>query len=145
MGLGLAAQPTPPAPREVPPEDTRTARLRAVSELVRLYEELERALEVPGDGELAQLVSTSRAGERALGRWANRLEALRNLKRYVEGGAPEPAPLDAEPPVDFSLRIPWTLPEPRALPLAWQAGAFLAGFAIALVCMAGFAIALVCM
>ena len=132
MGVQLAAQRIVPVARQGGSDETRTARLHAVTEVLRLFQDLERALDVTADGELARLITASRAGERALGRWAVRLDALRSMKRRVESGIIEPlgwTGTQAGPP-----RSGWTLRAPTTLPFAWEAAAFLVGFVVSLFC-----------
>jgi hypothetical protein len=111
--------------------DTRSARLRSVGEVVRLYEDLERALRQTADADLARLVAASRAGERALGEWARRIEAMRAVKRRVESAAERAA---AVPRAAAPLRahVSWTLEEPRAVPFLWEALAFAVGLGVSL-------------
>jgi hypothetical protein len=78
----------------------RTGRLRSVWDVVQLYERLERALGQTSDGDLERLAVASRAGERALGDWARRIESLRIYKRGFEAGLLARSPLlgSAPPP-----------------------------------------------
>ena len=110
MGVQLAAQRIVPVARQGGSDETRTARLQAVTEVLRLFQDLERAL----------------------GRWAVRLDALRSMKRRVESGIIEPlgwTGTQAGPP-----RSGWTLRAPTTLPFAWEAAAFLVGFVVSLFC-----------
>jgi len=96
-----------------------------------LFQALDRALDITGDGELAQLVRASRAGERALGRWAARLDALRGVKRRVESGMLDPA-RRLRGRDGAGVPSGWTVRAPNGLPFAWEAAAFLIGFAVSL-------------
>jgi len=69
-------------------EEERKARLRAVGEVMRLYEGLEQALQTVSDDELARLATAARAGERALDRWARSIEVFRRFKRRIDAGLP---------------------------------------------------------
>jgi hypothetical protein len=123
----------------------RSQRLQNVGEAIRLYEQLERALGQTVDADLERLASASRAGERAFGSWAQRIEAFRILKRRFEGGSLPQVPISSAPltngrgwhPTKLSdlkqlARIP-RLPrmpmveDPPKVPFMWETVAFALG------------------
>lgn len=133
MGADTAAISGAPRPEQPGAERSRTTRLAAVGELVRLYEDLERALARTGDGELADLVTASRHGERELGAWARRLEEIRGLKRRFEAAIAAPHPRSGVPSVVAAPVRGWAAGGPTAMPFVWEAVAFVVGFAISFV------------
>ena len=99
--------------------------------MLRLYEQLTQALGEAADADLERLAATSRAGERALGEWARRLESLRVFKRSFENGTFERSRLFSKSG-PAPRRARWTVEEPKAIPFMWEAVAFVLGFAVSL-------------
>jgi hypothetical protein len=99
-----------------------------------LYEQLTRALGETADADLERLAASSRAGERALGDWARRLEAFRVFKRRFENGTLAGSRLFAGDHGRAPARrpSPWTVIEPKAIPFMWEAVAFVVGFGVSL-------------
>ena len=114
--------------------DTRRVRsLHSVGEVVRLYEELERALAEMDDGALAWVASTSRGGERVLALCARRVARMRAFER---------APLI--PLHRLAPRTPGEIWESarvhrprRRQRLVWEAIAFALGFGVSILLIAG--------
>ena len=111
-------------------DEQRRARLRAVGEVVRLYEGLERALQTVSDDELVQIATAARAGEQALDRWARSIEGFRRFKRRIAAGLP-PADETLEAHEDERRSAPeWLENEGGAPPFLWEALAFAIGFIV---------------
>jgi len=128
------ANPTRATPAVRGSEEERKARLRAVGEVMRLYEGLEQALQTVSDDELARLATAARAGERALDRWARSIEVFRRFKRRIDAGLP-PAneTLEANDGDERATESEWLEDEDEngGPPLfLWEALAFAIGFIV---------------
>jgi hypothetical protein len=113
-------------------DEERSARLRAIGEVVRLYEGLEQALQTVSDDELARLATAARAGERALDRWARSIEVFRRFKRRIDAGLP-PANETLEANAYERATEPEWLEDDEdggPPPLVWEALAFAIGFIV---------------
>jgi len=128
------ANPTRATPAVRGSEEERKARLRAVGEVMRLYEGLEQALQTVSDDELARLATAARAGGRALDRWARSIEVFRRFKRRIDAGLP-PAneTLEANDGDERATESEWLEDEDEngGPPLfLWEALAFAIGFIV---------------
>src|SRR3954470_24530984 len=132
MGADGARKTGVPHLRAVANRDARRERLSAIGELVRMHQELERALERAPDAELAHIAAAARNGERVLEEWARRIEIFRAFKRRYEAGvhpADQPPRAVAAP---AAHRAGVVFVEPRRLPYLWELIAFAVGFAVSL-------------
>jgi len=101
--------------------------------VVHLYHDLERALRAVNDQQLAELASTARAGERALGRWARTVEAFRGFKRRLDAGLPPLDELRDTPAIRFDTEPLWIEDDDvdaGTPPYLWEALAFAIGFIV---------------
>ena len=131
MGAMPAAKPGGPRRDITTAEARRGDRLRKVGEVLQLYEQLTQALGESTDAELERLAARSRAGERAFGDWARRIESFRLFKRGFENGTFSRSRLAAsDSPAVRSSR--WTVEGPKAIPFMWEAIAFVLGFGVSL-------------
>ena len=132
MGADGARKFGVPHLRAVGNRDARRERLSAIGELVRMHQDLERALERAPDAELARIAAAAREGERVLEDWARRVEVFRGFKRRYEAGV-HPADHSARAAIGIPAeRDDLGLAEPRRLPYLWELIAFVVGFAVSL-------------
>ena len=132
MGADGARKVGVPHLRAVGNRDARRERLGAIAELVRMHQDLERALERAPDVELARIAAAARDGERVLEDWARSVEVFRAFKRRYEAGV-HPAERSAVAPSGVATeRDAPGLAEPRRLPYLWELVAFILGFAVSL-------------
>jgi len=131
LGAMPAAKPGGPRRDVTTAEARRGDRLRKVGEVLQLYERLTEALGEATDAELERLAATSRAGERAFGDWARRIESFRLFKRGFENGTFSRSRLSAgDDSTPRSRR--WTIEGPKAIPFMWEVIAFVLGFGVSL-------------
>jgi hypothetical protein len=115
--------------------ERRTERLNSIGEAVRLYRDLERALDSAPDAELAQIIAAARQGEQALEQWARQVEAFRGFKQRFEEGihpADRPRRRRSRPTTSAARHYELVLVEPKPVPYLWEAIALVAGFVVAL-------------
>lgn len=114
--------------------EQRTNRLTVIGEAVRLYRDLERALDSAPDVELAQIIAAARHGEQALEQWARQVEAFRGFKRrFEEGIHPADQPYRRRRrAIVAAPKHALVLVEPRPMPFLWEALALVVGFVVAL-------------
>ena len=112
-------------------DEERSARLRAIGEVVRLYEGLAQALQTVSDDELARLATAARAGERALDRWARSIEVFRRFKRRIDAGLPPANETLEANDYERATEPEWLEDEDGGPPpLVWEALAFAIGFIV---------------
>lgn len=115
--------------------DTRRVRsLHSVGEVVRLYEELERALAQMDDGALAYVATASRGGERALAICARRVARMRAFERGPL--LPPLHHLAQRTPSQIWETVRVSRPRRRQR-LVWEAIAFALGFGVSILLIAG--------
>ncbi len=126
MGAMPAVQSRAPRRSETTAETRRRERLQNVGDVVRLYEQLAQVLGETTDADLERLAAASRAGGRAFGDWAHRIESFRIFKRSFEDGTFTRSRLFAndEPTSRAKGR--------KAIPFLWETIAFVLGFGVSL-------------
>ena len=124
MGAMPAGKSERPRRDETTAEARRTDRVRKVGKVLEIYERPAQALGSTADADLERLAAASRAGERALGTWARRVESFRLFKRSFENGT-----------LGRSRLFAGDDPEPRpspSIPFLWEGIAFVLGFGLSL-------------
>ncbi len=124
MGVEAAIRLGTPRPDKRGDANDRSTRLAAVSAILRMQRDLQRALDQTTDADLARMVVAARQGELAMGAWAAQLAAYRDIKRRFDAAG---AAVVWRRQTVVTRRAQGLVANARGIPFLWEALAFALG------------------